>query len=134
MSKRLMEKLANLSKETSGDEHGVLKKLFNKIVFENNLEDKLAFLISRYERRRDVSKKKSKTVIVNEITSNRISFKNFLFLLFEVLRAKRIKICVEVEFSKKTTTHCVEVLPESIGGKDGNDEDAVERSRKESKQ
>ena len=132
MSKRLVEKLANLSKETSGDEHGVLKRLFNKVVFENNLEDKLAFLISKYERRRDTSKKKSKTVIVNEITSNRISFKNFLFLLFEVLRAKKVKICIEVEFSKKTTIHCVEVLPESLGGKD-DDEESDKETKGESK-
>jgi len=122
MSKKLIEKLANLSRETSSDEHGILKKLFNKIVFENNLEDKLAFLISAYERRKDRSKKKTKSVIVNEITSDRISFKNFIFLVFEILRAKKLKICVEVEFSNKTTKHCLTVLPESIDKKDEDDD------------
>jgi len=118
MSKRLMEKLANLPKETSDDEHGVLKKLLNKIIFENNLEEKIGFLISRYERRRDSSKKKSKTVVVNEITSTRISFKNFVFLVFEVLRAKKMTIKVELEFSNKTTAHEITVVPESTGGDD----------------
>ena len=123
MSKKLMEKLTNLSKEVSSDEHGLLKRLLNKIIFENNLETKLGFLVSRYERRRDSSKKKTKTVVVNELTSTRISFKNFLFLVFEVLRAKKMKICVEVEFSGKTTKHCIDVLPESFGVKDKEDED-----------
>jgi len=118
MSKKLADKLTNLSKETSGDEHGILKKLFNKIIFENNLESKLAFLVSRYERRRDVSKKKSKTVVVNELTAPRISFKNFLFLIFEVLRAKKVKLTIEVEFSNKTTKHSIDIYPESMGGKD----------------
>ena len=122
MSKRLVEKLTHLNKETSGDEHGVLKKLLNSIIFENNLENKLAFLISRYDRRRDASKKKSKTVIVNELTSNRISFKNFVFLVFEILRAKKMTIKVELEFSNKTTEHRIVVQPESINNGDDNDE------------
>jgi len=122
MSKKLVEKLSFLSKETSGDEHGVLKKLFNKIVFENNLEDKLAFLISRYERRRDISKKKSKTVIVNEITGTRISFKNFVFLVFEILRAKKMTVSIKLEFPNKTTEHSITIVPESLGNKDNDEE------------
>ena len=122
MSKKLVEKLTHLSKETSGDEHGILKKLLNNIIFENNLEDKLAFLISRYDRRRDASKKKSKTVIVNELTSNRISFKNFVFLVFEILRAKKMTIKVELEFSNKTTEHHIVIQPESMNNGDDSDE------------
>lgn len=123
MSKKLMEKLSHLSRETSGDEHGILKKLLNKIIFENNLENKLAFLISKYDRRRDASKKKSKTVIVNELTSNRISFKNFVFLVFEILRAKKMTIKVELEFSNKTTEHEIVVYPESMNNKDEDEKD-----------
>ena len=130
MSKKLVEKLTHLSKTTSGDEHGVLKKLLNKIIFDNNLENKLAFLISRYDRRRDASKKKSKTVIVNELTSDRISFKNFIFLVFEILRAKKMTIKVELEFSNKTTEHHIVVRPESTNNEKDNDDEKNSESNK----
>ena len=123
MSKKLIEKLSSISKQTTNDEHGFLKKLLNKVIFENNLEDKLAYLITLYDRRRDVSKKKTKSVIVNHLTDKAISFKTLVFIIFEVLRAKKMTISITIDWGKKQTTHTVDIRPESEGQYDEVKED-----------
>jgi len=121
---RKIEKF-ELSKESASNEHGMLARLWRKIIFENNLEKNLLYFIDRYSRRLDVSKKKSKGVVVKVALDKQISFKSFLFLLFEVLRIKKVRLCVELDWGKRTTKHCINILPETLNA---TDEDVLEEN------
>ena len=113
------------SKDTDNTTNGVLAKLWKKIVLENNLQDKLIYFIGKYDRRTDLSKKKTKGVVIKHaLTDKAMTWKTFLFLLFEVLRVKKIKLTIELDWGKRKTVHEMEILPETT------EEDRKEEDKK----
>ena len=125
-----LEELKKLSYEgTASDEHGILAKLWRKILLENKLINQLLFNINRYERTPG-PKKKNKSVIIKSVIDPRISFKTFLFLLFEILRVKKVKLRVEIDFGMKTSVHEIEITADDYKKGTAEEEENDEKNNK----
>ena len=97
-----MEKEANTA-------NGILTRMFRKIIFDTGLARSLMYFIDKYKAE---GGGRAKTSIVKTITSPEMTWKYFIFLLFEVLRAKKLKIRLEIEWPNDTITeHELEVSP-----------------------
>lgn len=88
----------------TSDEGGVLSKLWRKILTENNFTPMLGYLINRYVNKHNsdsnsVIKTKSKSTLIYNIASTKMTFKVFLDLVFNFLRAKKLTISIKVEFA-----------------------------------
>lgn len=111
-----------LDKPVSKNESGILAKLWRKILIDNNFLPALDLLVKRYIERNDILagrvtnfKKKNKSTITTNITAPEMTFKTFLDLVFNLLRAKRLDISIKVTFhSGKETVHSVSITNDEV--------------------
>lgn len=91
---------------------GVLARLWRKIIEENGLEHNLGYLVTRYVERTGESSKnirrKTRSSIEADITSNELSWKKFTHIIFCYLGAVRVDLTVKLTFATgKTSVHTV---------------------------
>ena len=110
MIKSMFNKFGDKPVEKTGNTaNGVLTKMFRKIIFDTGLVRSLMYFIDKYKAE---GGERAKTSIVKTITDSEMTWKYFIFLLFEVLRAKKVTFKIEVEWAnEKITTHELEIEP-----------------------
>lgn len=103
-------------KPVSSNEPGVLARLWRKIITENNLKHNLNMLIDRYLETTAINqrvknlKRKNRSTLIDNITASEMSIKTFLYLIFRVLRAKKLEISIKVTFpNDKESIHGVSI-------------------------
>ena len=90
------------TKPISNSEAGVLAKLWRKIIIENNMKQKLMSRINDYlnkspiNSRVKVVKKKNRSTIMENAFDGKMTMKVFLYLVFNILRAKSVDITIKV--------------------------------------
>ena len=126
-------------KSVSNNESGVLAKLWRQIISENNLLPQIGMLINKYldedetNQRVQAYKKKNRSTLTENIFASEMSIKVFLYLIFKVLRAKKIDISIKVTFSSgRESMHNVSVDGSCAGGGLG-DFDPIESESKPNK-
>ena len=115
-----------IDKPPNKNEGGVLALLWRKILLENNFMPAMGMLINRYLRSYDTTdgrvsnmKKKNRSTLITNITARDMSFKVFLDLVFNFLKAKRLDITIKITHnSGKSSVHSVTVE----GGNFNNDD------------
>lgn len=99
------------AKIPASNSSGILVKLWRLIILEANIIPKLGFFINNYLNKKDSDKNdkiKSKSVILNDILSTNMSIKVFMYLLFNLLKMKSIKITITCKHSNdELTTHSI---------------------------
>lgn len=111
-----------LDKPVSSNESGVLAKLWRKILKENNFMPALDLLVKRYLDTNDIlkgrnknHKNKTRSTIIANIAATEMTFKTFLDLVFNLLRAKRLDISIKVTMqSGKTSTHSISLTNDDM--------------------
>ena len=120
--------------EPATTEGGILTRFFRKIIAETGLINNLSLLINMYEKNRSIKKKKSKTTIIKTILDPEMTWKSFIFLIFNILQARKMKITVEIELpNKKTTTHSLIVRPLQPIKEDLKDDSKTKKDKTDSK-
>lgn len=107
----------NINKPPNKNESGILTVLWRKILTENNLMPAIGMFINRYIKQYDSSlskvsnvKKKNRSTLITNITAPEMSFKCFIDLVFNFLRARRLDISIKITHENgKTSTHFVSV-------------------------
>ena len=95
--------------DPSGLEDGMLTKLFRKIIFDTGLVNSLGYFLNRYNRKIG---KKNKASIVKIINSKGMSWKSFVFLIFEVLQVRKMNIKITLtHLSGEVTEHDMDFIP-----------------------
>lgn len=95
--------------KTGNTANGVLTKMFRKIIFDTGLVRSLMYFIDKYKAE---GGERAKTSIVKTITDSEMTWKYFVFLIFEVLKAKKITFKIEIEWpNSKLTTHELDIEP-----------------------
>lgn len=120
-----------LDKPVSNNESGVLAKLWRKIITENNYLPALDLLVRRYMEENDIAagriknvKRKTKTTVVSNITATEMTFKTFLDLVFNLLKAKRLDISIKVTLhSGKESIHSISIQNVDISKVDKSEEE-----------
>jgi len=79
-------------KEVASTENGILARLWRRIVFDNNLQNALPFLIQRYSKKGT----RNTSTIVSLITNSELTWKAFVFLVFEILTVKELELTLEL--------------------------------------
>lgn len=91
------------------NEDGILTKLFRKVVFETGFINNLSYFINRYIKG---GGKKNKATISKIILDGEMTWKSFIFLIFEVLKAKKMSVKITVtHVNDMVTEHEVIVTP-----------------------
>ena len=98
-------------KEPSTSADGVLTRLFRKIIIDRGLAKNLMFLIDKYKRE---GGERAKSSIVTTILNPEMTWKYFVFLIFEILKVKRMRIKIELEWpTGEISEHSIELTPVS---------------------
>lgn len=104
---------------------GVLVVLWRKILLENRLNRALTPLIARYlndTNRVGNSKRKNKATLKANIFATDMTFKTFIDLVFNLLKATRLDISIKVTFvNGKSSTHSVSIDARNV--QEGEDDD-----------
>jgi len=96
-------------KEPSTSADGVLTRLFRKIIIDRGLAKNLMFLIDKYKRE---GGERAKSSIVTTILNPEMTWKYFVFLIFEILKVKRMRIKIELEWpTGEISEHSLELTP-----------------------
>ena len=86
---------------------GILTYLFRKIITETGYSRILMSLINKYTKR---GGKRAKSSIVTTIQDSRMTWNYFIFLLFEILQVKKMKIKIELTLrNDEISEHEVEI-------------------------
>jgi len=72
---------------------GMLAKLWRLIIFDGNLHKLLKFYLDKYSNR---GGKRSRSTILGYFTAGGMTWKTFMFLIFEILPVKRMSITIEL--------------------------------------
>jgi len=93
----------------SNTENGILTKLFRMIIFDTGLINKIPYNINRYIRN---GGKKNKATISRLILSGEMSWRSFIFLLFDILRVKKCTFKVTLEYDVgPSSEHEISISP-----------------------
>jgi len=93
-------------KKPSNLEDGMLTKLFRKILFDTGIVNNIGTYINSYVRS---GGKKSKSQINKIILDEGMSWKSFIFLIFDVLRITKLDIKIKLHHeSGEVTEHTME--------------------------
>ncbi len=113
-----MSSIENLLKSNTTDktEGGLLSILWRKILVDLNMTNRIPAMIYRYVNDVNTSslqvKKKSKSSITNDIISENMTWKVFINLLISILKVKKIRFTVTLEFNNGTkSNHSIDVNP-----------------------
>lgn len=120
-------------KPIDNNESGILAKFWRKIVLENNYEPSLGLLVKRYIDTNDFlagrienHRKKTKSTIMSNICASGMTFKTFLDLVFNLLRAKKLDISIKLTMaSGRESIHSLSITNDQVS-KSVDDEKEVE--------
>lgn len=122
-------------KPVSSNEPGVLAMLWRKIITENNLTHSLNILINKYLESNTINqrvknlKRKNRSTLIDNITASEMSIKTFLYLIFRVLRAKKLEISIKITFSNdRETIHGVTIDGSYYNDNEESNADVIEES------
>lgn len=122
-------------KPVSSNEPGVLAMLWRKIITENNLTHSLNILINKYLESNTINqrvknlKRKNRSTLIDNITASEMSIKTFLYLIFRVLRAKKLEISIKITFSNdRETIHGVTIDGSYYNDNEESNTDVIEES------
>ena len=116
-TKKQHDNIVNLP--VSSDVDGMLSLLLRKIIIENNLSSQIERRIDIYSvsPNRGGGKKKSKSAMRELISKDRMTIKSFYEVLDEIIRPKRARLSVEIEFENGSKgVHTITI----IGDEDDN--------------
>ena len=104
------------NKPIDNNESGVLTALWRNIILQNELLPAMDYLIQKYLNSNkvvvDSIKRKTKSTLIANITSTGMTFKTFLDLIFNFLKAKNLTISVKLTFANgDETVHTINVDP-----------------------
>lgn len=81
---------------------GALARLWRNIIKENNLEHSLGYLVTRYVSRSGETAKnirrKTRSTLEADITSNEMTWKKFTHVIFHYLGAVRLDVTIKLTF------------------------------------
>lgn len=102
----------------SGNEGGVLARLWRNILKDLNLSNSIPQLVQVYTNKKErigssaAVKLKAKSSIINDITSGDMTWKVFFHNMFYVLNVKRMRISITLEHPDNTETiHHITISP-----------------------
>lgn len=109
-------------KPIDNNESGILARFWRKIVLENNYEPSLGLLVKRYIDTNDFlagrienHRKKTKSTIMSNICASGMTFKTFLDLVFNLLRAKKLDISIKLTtHSGRESIHSISITNDQI--------------------
>lgn len=126
---------AKFDKPVSSNEPGVLARLWRKIITENNLTHNLNMLINRYLENSSINqrvknlKRKNRSTLIDNITASEMSIKTFLYLIFRLLRAKKLDISIKVTFPNgRESIHGISIDGSYYNDNEESDNDIVDIS------
>jgi len=99
-------------KDISSTEDGLLTKLFREVMFGTGRINTISSDISKYILKGGT---KAKASVQNNVIDSEMSWKTFVFLIFEILQMKKMTLTVEVEHdSGIVTTHSVVTVAKKV--------------------
>lgn len=112
-------------KKPVANEAGVLVILWRQFLVETGIINKLGVLIQNHEKEKELSKvdnsspvdkTKTKSTLIADITSDKMSIKVLFYLLFMLVRVKKLRLVLECEFPNghKSSTAIVVNNPKEI--------------------
>ena len=101
--------MLNKLKDIKNNEDGLLSKLFRRVLMETGLIHSLTSNVDEYISNGGSKKKSS---ILKNVIDGEMTWKTFMFLLFEIMIFKKIKLKLEITHdSGIVTTHSIDVTP-----------------------
>jgi len=119
----------------SNTPQGVLAKLWRKVITENNLQNSLGYLVTRYVvANSDESRtlrNKTRSTLESDISSKEMTWKKFVHLVFNYLGAIKMDIAIKLYFTNGTTS--MHNISMTVSENEANTvmEDAKEASKKD---
>jgi hypothetical protein len=112
MSDDVEKKILSSVEDTT--EGGILSNLWRKILKDLNITNKIPALVVMYLNKENMKsvklKKKSKTSLVNDITSSNMTWKVFLNLIINLLNVNKMTFTVTLEFKNgEKSVHSIDV-------------------------
>lgn len=101
-------------KPVSNSESGILAAIWRKLIKDNGLMNALHLLVNRYISETDPThgrvkniKRRNKSTLIGNICSSEMTFKTFIDLIFNLLKAVKLDLHIRVTFSsgKAIETH-----------------------------
>lgn len=139
-----------MKKETNGlfekkpvaNEAGILVILWRQFLVETGIINKIGMLVQNHEKEKELSKldnnstidkSKTKSTLIADISSDKMSIKVLFYLLFMLVRVKKVRLTLECEFPNghKSSTSIVVNNPkerketETTETKENNDGNTV---------
>lgn len=91
---------------------GILAKLWRLIIYDGNLHKLLRFYLDKYSNR---GGKRSKSTIHGYFTAEGMTWKTFMFLIFEILPVKKMSITIELTMvNDSKASHTVNVTSDEF--------------------
>ena len=109
-NKKLSKVREKISKRTEG---AILGKLWRKIIEDRGLAHNLAYLVDEYERESKSNdnvgvKYKPKSSIIDNITAEEMTWRNFVSVLIKILKVKNIRFVISLTHeSGEVSNHAV---------------------------
>jgi len=89
------------------NEGGLLAKLWRMIVFENDYQHLLKFLLDRYKAN---GGEKSRTSVLQMFEAGKLTWKSLFFLLTKILPIKEATFCIKIKhLDGEVTEHCIKL-------------------------
>lgn len=134
-------------KPVSNSESGILAAIWRKLIKDNGIVNALHLLVNRYITDTDPTKgrvknikRRNKSTLISNICSSEMTFKTFIDLIFNLLRASKLDIHVKVTFANGKSIHTnVAITNDMISKNDAEIQEfekiqaEIERSKDESK-
>jgi len=93
------------------NEGGLLAKLWRMVVFENDYQHLLKFLLDRYKAN---GGEKSRTSVLQMFEAGKLTWKSLFFLLTKILPIKEATFCIKIKhLDGEVTEHCIKLDVES---------------------
>jgi len=95
-------------KPVSKNEDGILTSLFRNMLVKSGLIPYLSFRINEYVRN---GGSKNKASIFKIIFNGEMTWKSFMFLIFDILKVEKMTISIKLQLNKdKTVEHTMDVM------------------------
>ena len=117
----MADKVKNKNTTADSSAGGILVRLWNLIIYDGNLHKLLRFYLDKYANR---GGKRSKSTIHGYFTAEKMTWKTFLFLIFEILPVKKMRITIELTMvNNDIIPHTVSITSDEFFA---SDEDEVD--------
>jgi hypothetical protein len=109
----------NNTTKTDSSVSGILAKLWKLVIYEGNLHKLLRFYLDKYANRGGT---RSKSTIHGYFNADGMTWKTFMFLIFEILPVKKMRITIELTMvNDSKSAHTVTVTSDEFA--DMNEEE-----------